>query len=139
MTLHCPRCASSITPADRECMVCGADLPPPPESPAPSGQNGQANAGPRGWATPPPAVAGHRPVGESSGLAIAGFVLSVLGLFCGLLTLPGLVLSLVALVQCRRSQGRLKGEGLAIAGLVVALVAIGVQIAIGAALLSARR
>jgi hypothetical protein len=47
-------------------------------------------------------------------------VLGILGLFsCGITALFGLVLGIVALVKIRNSQGRLSGNGLAIAGIIV--------------------
>ncbi|HUJ56942.1 MAG TPA: hypothetical protein VLX92_00460 [Kofleriaceae bacterium] len=50
---------------------------------------------------------------RTSGMAIAGFVLSF---FCGLL---GLIFSIIGLSQIRSSNGALKGQGLAIAGIVI--------------------
>lgn len=60
---------------------------------------------------PPPPVATR-----TSGLAIAGFVVAF---FCGLL---GLVLSLLGLSECKKSNGRVTGDGLAIAGIVISIV-----------------
>jgi hypothetical protein len=69
--------------------------------------------------TPPPGVT---PVGQAktSGMAITSLVLGILGLFsCGITALFGLVLGIIALVKIKNSQGRLTGNGLAIAGMVV--------------------
>ncbi len=56
----------------------------------------------------------------TSGLAVASLVLGVLGLFTfGLTAVVGLVLGIVALVKINKSQGRLGGFGLAVAGMVV--------------------
>lgn len=66
-------------------------------------------------ATPPPA--------RTSRMAITSLVLGALGLFsCGLTSLIGLILGIVALVRIGRSAGRLKGNGLAIAGVIVSAV-----------------
>ncbi|HVK71895.1 MAG TPA: DUF4190 domain-containing protein [Kofleriaceae bacterium] len=54
----------------------------------------------------------------TSGLAIAGFVCSFL---CGLL---GLILSIVALSEIKKSDRLLGGEGLAIAGIVISLASM---------------
>jgi prepilin-type processing-associated H-X9-DG protein len=65
--------------------------------------------------------------GESgtSGLAIASLVLGILGIFtCGVGALVAIVLGIVALVQINKSQERLKGRGLAIAGICVAAVSL---------------
>lgn len=73
----------------------------------------------------PPAVTplpGRSPAGrpKTSGMAITSLVLGILGLFsCGVTALVGLVLGIVALVKIRNSQGRLSGNGLAIAGIIV--------------------
>ena len=57
---------------------------------------------------------------RTSGLAIAALVLGICALpTCGVLGLPGLVLGIVALVKIGRSQGRIGGNGLAIAGTVL--------------------
>ena len=61
---------------------------------------------------------------RTSGMAIAGFVLSF---FCGLL---GLIFSAIAMGQIKKSNGALKGNGLAIAGLVISIVAILINILI---------
>ncbi len=62
--------------------------------------------------------AAHLTPPRTSGMAIAGFVTSFL---CGLL---GIILSAVALSEIGKSQGRLTGEGLAIAGIVIGVVTI---------------
>ena len=57
---------------------------------------------------------------KTSGMAITSLVLGILGLFtCGVTSLVGLVLGIIALVKVNRSGGRLTGSGLAIAGICV--------------------
>ena len=51
----------------------------------------------------------------SSGMAIAGFVLSF---FCGLL---GLIFSIIGYNECRSSNGMKTGEGLALAGIIISI------------------
>jgi hypothetical protein len=74
------------------------------------------------WAPPavsPPPGPGLAARAPTSGLAITSLVLGILGMFsCGTTALVGLVLGIVALVKIRKSQGRMAGEGLAIAGIV---------------------
>jgi hypothetical protein len=68
--------------------------------------------------TPPPLSPGGG--AKTSGMAITSLALGILGLFsCGVTALVGLILGIVALVKIRNSQGRLSGNGLAIAGIVV--------------------
>jgi prepilin-type processing-associated H-X9-DG protein len=69
--------------------------------------------------TPPSLPVGTAPL-KTSGLAVTSLVLGILGLFsCGITALVGLVLGIVALVKIKNSQGRLSGNGLAIAGIAV--------------------
>ncbi len=70
---------------------------------------------------PAPPAAAVKPT--TSGMAIASLVLGILGITA----LLGLILGIVSLVQINRSRGRLRGQGLAIAGICVSafmLVAI---------------
>lgn len=61
----------------------------------------------------------------TSGLAIAGFVLAF---FCGLL---GLILSAIAKSEIAKSNGRLGGDGLATAGIIIAIVNMVLGLMIG--------
>jgi hypothetical protein len=69
---------------------------------------------------PPPLAGGSPAAPKTSGLAVASFVFGLLG-FCGITALVGLVLGIVAKVKIRRSAGRLKGGGLAVAGICLSL------------------
>jgi type II secretory pathway pseudopilin PulG len=78
-------------------------------------------------ATPYPPAA--PPVSRTSGLAIAGFVCAF---FCSVL---GLILSIMGHNECKRSGGTIRGEGLALAGIIIssvvlALSALGIVAAI---------
>jgi hypothetical protein len=62
---------------------------------------------------------------QTSLLAVASLVLGVLGLFTfGVTAVVGLILGIVAIVCINKSQGRLSGSGLAIAGMCVSGVMI---------------
>lgn len=53
-------------------------------------------------------------------MAIASLVLGICGLItCGITSLAGLILGIVALVKINKSQGQQSGQGLAIAGIAV--------------------
>ena len=60
---------------------------------------------------------------KTSGLAIASFVLGILG-FCTffITAIPAIILGIVGLVKIGKSAGKLKGNGFAIAGIVVPTV-----------------
>ena len=61
--------------------------------------------------------------GKTSGLAITSFVLGMLSLFCAILTgIPAIICGIISLVKISKSQGRLKGNGFAIAGIAVPAV-----------------
>jgi len=70
------------------------------------------------YATPPEDA-------KTSGMAIASLVLGICG-FCtmGLTAIAGLVLGIISLSAIRKSQGWLKGAGLAIAGISVSGIAL---------------
>lgn len=80
--------------------------------------------------SPPSAVEAIQPP-KRCGLATASLVLGILGIFpCGVFGVIGLPLGITALVKIGRSNGRLKGNGLAIAGIscsTAALLALVVQ------------
>lgn len=60
---------------------------------------------------------------KTSGLAVTSLVLGVLGMFtCGLTALFGLILGIIAMVKVRNSGGKLGGNGLALAGVIVSAI-----------------
>jgi len=66
---------------------------------------------------------------RTSGLAITSLVLGIVAIAtCGILLLiaapVGLILGLVSMNQIRKSQGQLKGRGLALAGVIISCVAL---------------
>ena len=92
--LTCSKCRSVQLPAPF-CSTCGASLLVGGTMPA----------------IPPPPVQTR-----SSGMAITGFVLSF---FCGVL---GLIFSIIGFRECKKSQGKMTGEGLALAGIVISVL-----------------
>lgn len=62
---------------------------------------------------------------KTSGLAIASLILAICGIFtCGLTAIVGLILGIVGLVAIKKNAQQLKGQGLAIAGIIVSAVSI---------------
>ena len=60
---------------------------------------------------------------KTSRLAVTSLVLGCLGLLtCGITSLVGLVLGIIALVRINKSKGQLGGQGLALAGTIVSAV-----------------
>jgi len=91
----CPRCQTINPNRSQACATCGDRLDPM-WIPAPQ-------------SAPPPGPE------RTSGMAIAGFVLG----FLWLLALPGLIFSIVGYRESRRSEGRVGGAGLALAGIII--------------------
>jgi prepilin-type processing-associated H-X9-DG protein len=80
-------------------------------------------------------TAGSQPA-KTSGLAVAALVLAILTPFTCLLTfVPALVCGILALTNINKSAGRLKGKGLAVAGITVSAVALPIVLALLMAIL----
>lgn len=81
---------------------------------------------PVGAAVPPSATTETQPPAappKTSPLAVTSLVLGCLGLLtCGITSLVGLVLGIIALVRINKSKGQLGGQGLALAGTIVSAV-----------------
>lgn len=119
--MNCPTCGANNQPNAAFCSQCATNLlvppgaaPPPPQSPFPN-QYGNPNpyANPMGYQDP--AYYAPMPT-RTSGMAIAGFVLSF---FCSLL---GLIFSCIGYSECKKSNGQVTGEGLAIAGIIISIL-----------------
>ncbi|WP_461666013.1 DUF4190 domain-containing protein [Gordonia sputi] len=83
---------------------------------------GQPGYGQQAYGQP----AGYPAAGQSTnGLAIASLVSSILGIFCcGVLSILGLVLGVVAKRQIRDSNGTQTGDGTATAGIIIGGIAL---------------
>ncbi len=117
--MNCPTCGATNQPNAAFCSQCATNLlvppgamPPPPQAPNPYG-NPNPYANPMGYQDP----AYYAPIPtRTSGMAIAGFVLSF---FCSLL---GLIFSCIGYSECKKSNGQVTGEGLAIAGIIISIL-----------------
>lgn len=105
----CAKCGSSIDDASRFCSVCGTDTMPRTVPAAPN-------------VLPPPSPLVNAP---TSGKALASLILGICGFFFSILTgIPAIVLGHLAHAEIRRSVGRLQGEGMALAGLILGYVSV---------------
>jgi len=121
--MFCPNCGAEVPEGAVTCEACGTrltagELPPaePISPPAPAPEY--------------PAYAG--PAVETSGLAIASMVLGIVSLLAGggMLLIPGilaLVLGYMARNQIRESDGAIKGDELALVGMITG----GISLALG--------
>ena len=105
--MKCPYCAEQIPSDATTCPLCRSGL----------------GAGPA-IASPVPAYPPPIPV-ATSGMAIASLVLGILGL-AGIGSVLAVIFGHVALSKIRRSGGRLKGAGMALAGLILGYVVISI-------------
>ncbi len=104
MNTFCAQCGSSLTADDKFCRTCG---------------RAAEAASPAGTISGPPPV----PVGppETSGKAIISLVCGLL-FFVPLSFLGAIIFGHIALSEIKRSAGRLTGQGMAIAGLVLGYI-----------------
>lgn len=98
--MFCSGCGNNVAAGEKVCRVCGKEAPapaaitPPAETPALSA---------------PPETSGKAIVSLVCGLFLFAFPMSILAIIFGHISLS----------EIRKSAGRLKGEGMAIAGLVL--------------------
>ena len=97
--MQCPSCGALTPPGAGFCSTCGRNLA---AMPAPGGF---APAMPYAHVGPP----------RTSGMAIAGLICSFF------FSLLGLIFSIIALNQIKRSLGTLTGRGMAMAGLIISI------------------
>jgi type IV pilus assembly protein PilA len=106
-TLLCPTCGASIADNSQFCSNCGKSA---------------SQTQPTASLTPPTVPAA--PIGpqQTSGKAIASLVCGIINVFP--LFIAAIILGHISLSEIKKSGGRLKGEGVAIAGLVLGYLGI---------------
>lgn len=98
--MYCSQCGFENSDQATQCINCGS----------PFGAAGQTQPG--GLAQP-----------QTCGLAVAALVMGILSIFCSIiLAIPAIICGIIALVKISKSQGQLKGNGFAIAGIAVPVV-----------------
>ncbi len=116
--MNCPKCGTVLADGSPFCSTCGTNLTSMPGGMSPTGMG----MGPGMPGMPGMPGYGGMPgmpmmqATRTSGMAIAGFVLSF---FCSLL---GLIFSIIGYNECKKSGGIVKGEGLALAGIIIAIL-----------------
>ena len=115
--MTCSKCGTTQAEGNRFCSVCGKSFAdptpaPPPVPPPPAPYPATAYPAAAYPAVPAPVVAE-----ETSGKAIASLILGIMNVFP--LCIVAIVLGHISLSEIKKSAGRLKGEGLAIAGLIL--------------------
>lgn len=100
--MFCPRCGVTVPENSAFCPNCGADAKTPVAT--------------VGIVLPPGVV--PSPPQQTSGLAVASLICGCL-FFCLITPILAVIFGHLALSQIKRSGGQIKGQGLAIAGLVL--------------------
>ena len=111
--MHCSTCGAAINDPASFCPKCGAALSTPGEAKQTAAGTGAAAAAP------------SRSKAETDLKAVLSMVLGFLALplsvFAGI---PAVLLGHVSRASIRRSGGRLKGEGMALAGLIMGYISV---------------
>ena len=127
--MTCTRCGAMITTGAKYCPACGNALPPEPVLPAAYRMgSGAASAALPGYAPPASLPGAPVPIAapkSTNGLAIASLVLGILCVWW-VGSILALIFGYVARGQIRESNGSQGGNGMAIAGIVLGWVWMGV-------------
>src|SRR5262249_29549334 len=125
--MFCFKCGASMPDASPVCTQCGAEVknaPQPQAIPQP-----QAST----WSQPGMAQP-YRVDPPTAGKALASMIFGIVGMLCfwGVLGIPAVILGHLAKSSISKSMGRLKGEGMATAGLVMGYlnIALGILVVI---------
>ena len=100
--MFCSKCGAGITENTQFCSHCGQSITPAPGQP--------------GSAPPPPTPL---PTGATSGKALASLLTGIFGLLIFPVAIAAIILGHMSRSEIRKSNGRLKGDGMATAGLVM--------------------
>jgi hypothetical protein len=111
MSKFCANCGAEVSDGFAFCEKCGTPVQAP-ENQAPS------------YNAPQYGPAAKQ---ESNGMAIGGFVCSLVGFLCCQLVTPvGLILSIIGLSKSKQMNG--SGKGLAIAGIIIGAIGVAIFI-----------
>ena len=111
MSKFCANCGAEVSDGFAFCEKCGTPVQ------APENQTPSYNAPQYGPAAKQ----------ESNGMAIGGFVCSLVGFLCCQLVTPvGLILSIIGLSKSKQMNG--SGKGLAIAGIIIGAIGVAIFI-----------
>jgi hypothetical protein len=71
---------------------------------------------------------GPRKEGKPGGMALASMILSLLGLFCTITAIAGLVLGIIELNRIKRGESPESGKGMSIAGIIIGSLVVAVAL-----------
>lgn len=107
--MFCAKCGAPMTDGSQFCNQCGQSVSAPIIP-----QENVASAPPP--AAPPPAASSDAP---TSGKALGSMISGILGLILFVPAIAAVILGHLSRAEIRKSNGRLQGNGMAIAGLVM--------------------
>ncbi len=116
--MFCSKCGAQIDDQAQFCPQCGTTSPvmaqPPAPPPGPTTQQPP-------YAAPGQYVPQYTPQPPTDGQATASLILGILSVtvLCGIAGIPAIILGHLGLSKIKKSNGQLKGEGLALAGLIM--------------------
>src|SRR5215472_892812 len=115
--MFCFKCGASMADTAQACSRCGALVTAVPQSPPPSVPLPGAAAVPQQYAGQ-----------ETDGKAVGSLILGILAIFpFGFLAgIPAVVLGHLSKSTIAKSMGRLKGQGMAAAGLVMGYISLAI-------------
>ncbi len=128
-----PGHAAQPSPSDATQAQPGGGIPPYPSAGTVYGGTPEAYLGQAGQPPYPYSSSGYggpSPSVKNNGLAVASLICSCVGLLFALLGILGIIFGFIARSQIRRSQGAQKGDGLALAGIIIGFVSIALVITI---------
>ncbi len=107
---YCPACGAQVAEGNQCCTTCGYNM----------NQQTESNYQTANYNNTPISTTST----TSNGMAIAGFVVSLVSLFlcCGCISIVGLILSCIGLKRAKQNNGA--GQGLGIAGLIINILGI---------------
>jgi len=110
--MKCPKCGTANTEEDQYCLACNQSLVSASSLPEP---------------TSPISADTTKEDVKTSRLAIAAVVLGILGIVMyeipyGIIGGIGMSFGIFALTKIDQSQGRLRGKGLAITGIIISVI-----------------
>jgi type IV pilus assembly protein PilA len=109
--MYCPQCGNQNAAESTLCGNCGQSLVTQGTAPKASPAAGAAAAAPAGAA-------------RTDGKAVASLVLGLLSPIICIAGIPAIILGHIARSNIKKSMGRLKGEGMALTGLIMGYLSI---------------
>src|SRR5215471_15912210 len=125
--MFCSRCGANMPDTALSCPRCGAAVSsaPPPPAAAPAAAPAPGRVAPAQWQAAPPAGP-YTGAQETDGKAVGSLILGILAMFpFGLLTgIPAIIFGHLSRASIKESMGRLKGDGMALAGLIMGYISV---------------